>query len=117
VVLLNLVAIFLIDYSFRISPSLPIRLSLTNNVSLCLQLFANCVFTVEILMRYYQHDPKLSDPYLVMNILGTFATWVTIFFDMVYYDGNALFQLFMIVRIVRAVIRIMEVFESVRNPF
>lgn len=36
---------------------------------------------------------------------------------MVQYDSNSMFQLFMIVRIVRAIIRIMEVFESVRNPF
>lgn len=36
---------------------------------------------------------------------------------MVQYDDNVLFTLFMIVRVVRAVIRVMEVFHCVRTPF
>ena len=36
---------------------------------------------------------------------------------MVIYDSNVVFQILIIVRIVIAVIRIMEVFESWRIPF
>ena len=36
---------------------------------------------------------------------------------MVHYDTNAIFQLLMILRIVRAVVRVMEVFDSLRTPF
>lgn len=55
VVVLNLVGIFLLDYSFRTleEPTLS-RLESINAASLCLQLFANCVFTLEIAMRCLQ---------------------------------------------------------------
>lgn len=36
---------------------------------------------------------------------------------MILYDDNILFTIFMILRIIRAVIRIMEVFECLRTPF
>jgi len=50
IILINMVAIFLIDYEFRIKND---GLSMSNIVSLCLQLFCNCVFTVEIALKLY----------------------------------------------------------------
>lgn len=46
IVLINLLGIFLTDYSFRAETTLPSRLSRINAASLCLQLFCNCVFTL-----------------------------------------------------------------------
>lgn len=76
VVVLNLIGIFLIDYSFRTleQPNLT-QLEPINAASLCLQLFANCVFTLEIVMRCWQAESNLMDPYLLINMGGTFATY------------------------------------------
>ena len=86
-------------------------------MSLCFQLFANCVFTLEIAMKFYQNQSDIHCPYLIINIIGTLATWTTLFFDMIQYDSYLFFQLFMIIRIARAVIRVMEVFDWLKTPF
>lgn len=72
--LLNLIGIFIIDYSFRVEPELPIRLTRMNTISLCLQMVANWVFTFEIFMKIYESDGNIKSPYLIVNIIGTFAT-------------------------------------------
>lgn len=81
IVLVNLLGIFLTDYSFRAEATAPSRLSKINAVSLCLQLFANCVFTLEIGMKLYQNDDKLRNAYLYFNLGGTLATYIIEYAD------------------------------------
>lgn len=75
IAILNLIGIFLIDYSFRVSEDEehPPKLTTLNIASLSLQLFANCVFTFEILLRLYQSSDNAKDPYLIINMIGTIA--------------------------------------------
>lgn len=88
VVLLNVLGIFLTDYSFRVVPFVPNRLSTINAVSLCLQLFANCVFTLEIAMKFCQQEANIKDPYLLANFGGTIATYI-----LYYVDGSQYFSI------------------------
>jgi hypothetical protein len=74
IAIINLVAIFLIDYSFRIAEHEEEKeLTTRNIVSLSLQLFANCVFTFEIILKLYRNEENIRNPYVIINVIGTFA--------------------------------------------
>lgn len=66
----------LVDYSFRIEESN--HLASTNIASLCLQLFCNCAFSLEIVLKLYHQAAALNDPYLVVNLAGSLATYIFI---------------------------------------
>ena len=76
IVCLNLIGIFLTDYSFRVNQAkgeLIVELSIQNIVSLCFQLFANCAFTIELIMKFYQNLDHLFEPYSIISLIGTIS--------------------------------------------
>jgi Ion transport protein len=69
------------------------------------------------MLRIYQNANSIKDPYVIINMIGTICCWTTIFFDMIENDSSSIFRIFMMVRVIRAIIRILEVFPLLRNPF
>lgn len=64
----------------------------------------------------FSSKTSFSNPWIILNLIGTIACWATIFFDMVGNDDKILFEILHILRIIRG-IRIIEVFENLKNLF
>lgn len=69
------------------------------------------------MLRVYQNSQSVRDPYVISNAIGTICCWATIFFDMIENDSNSFFRVFMMIRVIRAIVRILEVFPFLRTPF
>jgi len=85
-------------------------------VALNFQLFANCVFTIEIILKMFSSKAIFSNAWDVLNIIGTITCWATIFFDIFENDQKVLFEILHILRIIRG-LRLIEVFDSLKNLF
>lgn len=84
VVIINFIGVFLEEYTFRLdrAEGNPVRMSASNAVSLHLETWTNCVFTIEIILYFFSSKEIFSSPWIILNIIGTIACWSTIFFDM-----------------------------------
>ena len=118
IVIINFIGIFLEDYSFRMDQvqGRQVSINIYNAVSLNLQAFANCIFTIEIVLQLFSSKAIFSNPWIILNIIGTLACWASIFVDIFENDQKVLFEIIHIVRILRG-IRIIEVFESLKDLF
>lgn len=93
VVIINFIGVFLEDYSFRLdrAEGNPVYMSISNAISLHLEAFSNCVFTIEIILYFFSSKDIFSSPWIILNIVGTIACWSTIFFDMFENDDIFIF--------------------------
>jgi len=103
VVIINFIGLFLTDYTFRLDQAHGYKpnLKIENALSLNLQTFANCVFTIEIILQFFSAKVMFTSPWVILNIMSTLACWGTVFFDMLEHDKNLLFEILHILRILR----------------